>query len=181
MVNDEIVGGLKSALERGYSLEKAMLTFFNSGYKREEIEEAARGLLEFKPESQMQPPIKTTPRFAEIKPTPQILTTPTRARAFPELQPEIMQRPMPIQIKKPIMPQQPIQLQRPLEIQQPIQKISSYGEVKQKEKIKAPKRDSKEKGVIIVLVFLLIFLMGALGMIFVFRQQLIDFLSSLFG
>lgn len=42
MVNEEIVGGLISALSRGESLEKAMMTFFNAGYKKEEIEISAK-------------------------------------------------------------------------------------------------------------------------------------------
>ena len=42
MPNQEILGGLKHALNRGEPLEKAMLSFYNAGYKREEIEEAAR-------------------------------------------------------------------------------------------------------------------------------------------
>jgi len=43
-MNDEIFGGLKSALDRGESLKRAMMTFYNAGYKKEEIEEAARAL-----------------------------------------------------------------------------------------------------------------------------------------
>jgi len=43
-MNEEILGGLKNALERGESLQKAMMTFFNAGYKKEEIEEAARAV-----------------------------------------------------------------------------------------------------------------------------------------
>jgi hypothetical protein len=42
MVNEEVVGGLISALSRGEPLEKAMMTFYNAGYKKEEIEESAR-------------------------------------------------------------------------------------------------------------------------------------------
>ncbi len=42
MVNNEILGGLRHALNRGESLEKAMISFYNAGYKKEEIEEAAR-------------------------------------------------------------------------------------------------------------------------------------------
>jgi hypothetical protein len=42
MVNEEIVGGLISALSRGEPLEKAMMTFFNAGYKKEEIEGSAK-------------------------------------------------------------------------------------------------------------------------------------------
>jgi len=44
MVNQEILGGLRLVLNRGESLEKAMLSFYNAGYKKEEIEEAAKFL-----------------------------------------------------------------------------------------------------------------------------------------
>lgn len=42
MVNTEILGGLKHALNRGESLEKTMTSFYNAGYRKEEIEEVAR-------------------------------------------------------------------------------------------------------------------------------------------
>jgi len=41
MVNEDILGGLKSALIRGETLKKAMMTLYNSGYKKNYIEEAA--------------------------------------------------------------------------------------------------------------------------------------------
>jgi len=46
MVNEEILGGLKSALNRGESLRQAMMSFYNAGYKKEDIEAAARALQE---------------------------------------------------------------------------------------------------------------------------------------
>ena len=42
MVNEEIIGGLVSALSRGEPLEKAMMTFFNAGYGKDEIEASAQ-------------------------------------------------------------------------------------------------------------------------------------------
>jgi hypothetical protein len=42
MVNEEIIGGLISALSRGEPLQKAMMTFYNAGYEKQEIEEAAK-------------------------------------------------------------------------------------------------------------------------------------------
>jgi hypothetical protein len=42
MVNEEIVGALKSALERGESLKRAAVTLLNSGYKQEEVDEAVK-------------------------------------------------------------------------------------------------------------------------------------------
>lgn len=42
MAREDIIGGLKSALIRGYSLKDAMISFYNAGYKKEDIEDAAR-------------------------------------------------------------------------------------------------------------------------------------------
>jgi len=44
MVNEDIIGGLRSALTRGYSLDEAVLSFLNAGYKQKEIEEASQVL-----------------------------------------------------------------------------------------------------------------------------------------
>ena len=41
-LNEEIIGGLMSALSRKESLEKAMMTFYNAGYEKEEIEDCAK-------------------------------------------------------------------------------------------------------------------------------------------
>ncbi|MGY4884852.1 MAG: hypothetical protein ACP5NZ_04715 [Nanobdellota archaeon] len=42
MINEEIIGGLVSALSRGQSLESAMMTFYNAGYNKDEIEDSAK-------------------------------------------------------------------------------------------------------------------------------------------
>lgn len=42
--NKELVGGLKNALERGETIQKAKQTFLNAGYTSEEIESASRNL-----------------------------------------------------------------------------------------------------------------------------------------
>ena len=46
MVREDIFAGLKSAVERGESLKQAMISFFNAGYSRGEIQEAAKALQE---------------------------------------------------------------------------------------------------------------------------------------
>ena len=43
-MREDILGGLKLALIRGETLKKAMMTFYNAGYKKNDIEEAAREL-----------------------------------------------------------------------------------------------------------------------------------------
>jgi len=41
MVRQDIVAGIKNAIERGYSMEQAKQTMLNSGYKTGDINEAA--------------------------------------------------------------------------------------------------------------------------------------------
>lgn len=41
MVREDIVAGLKNAVERGYSLELAKKSFISAGYSKEEVEEAS--------------------------------------------------------------------------------------------------------------------------------------------
>lgn len=43
-MREDIFEGIKLAVSRGESLQSAMQSFYNSGYKKEEIEEAARAL-----------------------------------------------------------------------------------------------------------------------------------------
>ncbi|MBM3233345.1 hypothetical protein FJZ18_04230 [Candidatus Pacearchaeota archaeon] len=43
-MKDEIIAGIKNGLERGESLDQAMQTFINAGYKSVEIREAANSL-----------------------------------------------------------------------------------------------------------------------------------------
>src|SRR3989344_771904 len=45
MTNISILSGLKLAVSRGETLQQAMQSFYNAGYKKEEIQEAARDLL----------------------------------------------------------------------------------------------------------------------------------------
>ena len=44
VMNEDILGGLKSGLERGEPLHKVMMSLYNAGYKKDEIEEAAHSL-----------------------------------------------------------------------------------------------------------------------------------------
>ena len=60
MTNKEIVEGLRTALSRGHSLKNAMMSFHNAGYKKEEIEKAARFLHEH-PSHQLSPLNKPIP------------------------------------------------------------------------------------------------------------------------
>ena len=184
MAIEDMIGGLKSALERGYSLEKGMISLFNARYKKEEIEEAARSLLDFRPEVKIQP-IKTVPKTAEIKQVPQVLAT--LARPSQKLEIPVMKIPEPVLVQQQSFPQMIIQLQkpikirrqRPIKIQKPIvQRVSRYGKPRLTGKLK----ERLEGRIIILMLFLLLIgLIGLLGVILIFKQQSVDFLNNILG
>jgi len=82
MVNEEILGGLRSALNRGESLKKAMMSFYDAGYKKEDIEVAARVLQEEKfgqSIRQTQPtgqPVQQAKKIQQAQPAQQIKSGP---------------------------------------------------------------------------------------------------------
>jgi len=157
MVNEAILGALRSALARNESLKKAMMTVYNAGYKKEEISEAARLINEGGSIIQEQ-----QVKRIDVKQPQQPATTKTLAPSK-ELSP------------KPQQPTQPQKLQQPT--QQPpkdgnvIQKVSGYGQPPTK----------KSKTIIIVLGFLLLFLIGSLVTLFLFKEELLDFFNNLFS
>jgi hypothetical protein len=162
MIDEEILGGLKSAIARGESLEKAMMTFYNAGYPKVKIEEAARTLQMHERQPIQTPPKKNIISFIqkprkltrkEIKEKKKLEKL--RAKQKPLI--PIKQRPQPIQSPQP----QP-QLQQK-------QQISHYGE-----------QDPKGKLLIVILVFLLFFLLAILGTIFFFKDELVDIFDNLF-
>ena len=70
MVKEDILGGIINAVSRGSSLKDAMQSFYNAGYPKEEIEEAARQfqiINSGKPTQQIQ---KTTPQQTQTQQTP---------------------------------------------------------------------------------------------------------------
>lgn len=70
MVKEDILRGLQVALSKGESLEQAMYTFYNAGYSKEDVEEAAQALQTAI--SQQQPIIQSlTKTNQQVQPTPQ--------------------------------------------------------------------------------------------------------------
>ncbi|MBD3247246.1 hypothetical protein GF378_01345 [Candidatus Pacearchaeota archaeon] len=165
MVNQEIVEGLRTALGRGYSLEQAMMSFFNAGYKKEDIEEAARALYTH-PSQPLSHPGKATPKEAK---------KPINYKSQPmETHPQQQKTQ---QISKPKkMPQKAFQgaeqkkKEQGKPVDQAVDKISKYEE----------KTKPKGKMMTIILIIVLIALIGALAGIFLFRETLIDFFTGLF-
>ncbi|GAH73722.1 unnamed protein product [marine sediment metagenome] len=71
MVKEEIVEGLKYAVAKGESLPKAMMSFYNAGYLKKDVEEAARALqVPQLPQTQPQQPLQQQIQPQQIPQTP---------------------------------------------------------------------------------------------------------------
>jgi len=161
MVNQEIVEGLRHALERGSTLEKAMLSFWSSGYKNEEIEEAARSLISH-PSQLISRPGKEIPK--EMKQPVQTL---------PGFQKTLTSAP-PIKTSAPALAKTGIRYAPALAKPEPIpyertQLVSRYEE----------KAKSGGKFTIILLIIILLVFLGMLAGIIVFKKELIQFFNNL--
>ncbi len=156
MVREEIIEGLRVAVAKGEPLRKAMMSFYNAGYLKKDIEEAARAL--------------QTPQFQQTQPIRQpAAIPPTSPVQQPQpLQPVYAQPLQPLQLQPPV-PVQPIQsvyLQSPSGT---IQKVSGYGE------------KPRPFGAIItfILIFFLLSLIGVLIAVFLFKNELTEFFNSI--
>ena len=174
VVNQDIVSGLRAALERGQSLRSAMISFFNAGYPREEIEDAARALIEFGTNPNAEPTQVTPSVSNQIQPVRTQPAQPKPQKPQPQSQPapKVPQVQQPMQNIPSVRPVQPSPLQKMKEEAKakPAQKISGYG----------TPRKRKGSLTIIILILLLVIFVGLLISIFLFKQQLIDWLSTMF-
>ena len=194
MARGDIVGGLKTALSRGESLQKAMQSFYNAGYKKEEIEEAARELqrellvAQAMSQQNLQPK-KTIAQETKKLPTTQPITTQGEIQQTKPEQPEkkflplTTSQPKQEEVESTIQSKptqtQPPQTTQALEHPQampqdyytpPIsqQVVSSYTQQATKSKIDF---------VTILLVVTLIVLLGVLAFVFFFKSELVEFLN----
>ncbi|MBM3228469.1 hypothetical protein FJZ20_01090 [Candidatus Pacearchaeota archaeon] len=182
MANEDIVGGLRAALARGESLEKAMMSFYNAGYSKEEIEDSVQELQapQFFGQYPQQPAQQSIqPQIQQIQ---QPTLTSNKSPAQEALQqstsssekgkPKFFSTPPP----PPLLPatqSSQYQGQQIQQIQQPgqkvTQKVSNYGE----------KPKSPGKTITIVFVFLLLLLLGILAAVILFKEELANFFNNI--
>lgn len=160
MIDEEILGGLRAAISRGESLEKAMMSFYNSGYKKEKIEEAARSL-----QMHERQPVQIQPK----KTINQGIQKPRKLTRKEKREKKKLEKSKNKSIiKKSQIPQSNIK-KKPSRPQPTKQSVSNY-----------ESQNPREKLLIIVLVTLLFFLLAILGTIFFFKDELITLFNNLF-
>lgn len=170
--NKEILGGIKSAVKRGESLKEAMMTFYQAGYDRGEIETAARDFLD----KQTQSPQINAPSSNLPLPARQSQKKQEQKKALNENtklnQPNTQNKPLgsPKSATSPIK-----KLPAFRKVHSPIQqKVSAYGVPK---KPKVPKSNA----LTITLTIILLLLLGVLLVVFVYKDSFINFINNLFG
>jgi len=146
MLKEELVEGIREAMSRGEPIEKAMMSFYNSGYAKQDIEEAASAVQY----SGSQQPIYQTKK-AGIQPQP-AQPTPTY-----QVQPQTQ------------FFQTPIVQQRPMVQPGVIQRVSAYG----------PRPSGMSMAITIVLVAALLFLIGLLAAVILFKDEISTFFGNL--
>ncbi len=170
MVNEEILGGLKLALAKGESLKQAMISFYNAGYIKEEIESAARALQTQQVEYAKQ--IQESPKSA-ITQKPVQTIKPSKQKSIQRIS-SYGQEEMSIQSLKKIKQGINVAIQKLEEIEVPekIQKISNYEQ---------QSNNLRGKLITFFLVFTLLFLLGVLAAVFLFKEELMEFFTNLFN
>lgn len=158
--NQEILGGLKMAIDKGENLRDAMMTFYQAGYDKAEIEEAARVLL-----SQT----KAAPENLQIGKRNEPIGEEDKKKEIPK---PIGQVPAPVQMQKPAEIKPLSQAPAFMQNNKTPQKVSAYGE-----QIKPPKSNA----LTIALIMVLLFLVGILAAVFLFKDELVGFFNNLFG
>lgn len=172
MERQEIIAGLRQAIERGYSLELAIQSFINSGYNRQDVLDSARNInqtvisrMPISPLPEIQPPKK--PTQPQQQAVPQQKPTQLQPQIPTQLKPvQLSPQPKPIQIQpkfqpQPQLPEIPIPKVQP----QPLQILTQ------------PKQS--KTGLIIFLTILLLILLVILGLFIFAKPQVLDFLSKL--
>lgn len=168
MPKEEIVEGLKAAVRKGEPLSKAMMSFYNSGYAKEDVEEAAR-VLDAPQMPTQNLPTQQTQSKAQI----QVSQVKTKDQNKPETSEShyVPQPSSPATYPQSQFGKQETEYQKEqsLQQQQAIQKVSAYGS----------KPSAVSAAVIFILVFFLLFLVGVLIAVFLFKDELAGFFSGL--
>jgi len=196
----DIVEGLKNALERGYSIDIAVSSFINAGYNRQDVEDSAKSFggvflqPSFKPSPQIIPKTIQPPQSPQSQVN---VPQPTQPTQPPQQMPPI---PSPQQYKQPQQPPQQFQqVQQPQQNQlaqfpqqtqsqsQSSQSESRSGNVLESKNIIVnaqnvsvqTKPEKKGWGMIIFLIAILLILLGGLFALVFAREQVISLLAEI--
>lgn len=170
MVNHAIVEGIRNAVFRGESLKQAMMSFYNAGYDRDEIEQAAKAFQEgivsgTQPAAKKQQPIQ---KQITPKQKTQIKQQATKVSSYgkpKQKKPGFFAR---LFKKKP----ESLEKRKQKLLKPQPKKVSDY-----KEKKPTKQGIFAKKWFVITLIVVFIILVGILISLFLFKDQLVGMLG----
>jgi archaellum component FlaD/FlaE len=169
--NQEILGGIRAAIARGSNLKDAMMSFYQAGYDKTEIEQAAKVYVELQ---------KSPEEIIKKEDSKEKPKSKEKEDKKEEKKKEVVAKPLEKKEEK------------KKEEKEEKEKDSSENNSKKKEPPKVVQRVSnydlpkkpkppKGKAVTIILILLLLFLLGALAAVILFKDELVRFFNSFFS
>lgn len=155
------------ALYKGEPLQKAMMSFYNAGYKKEEIEEAARQLHS---QQEVSHPAHQVQHQVQVqqKPKQQFKALPPKTKESPQAS-QMPTMPLESSKKQPrFFPKPRNPKDEPPDTAKP---ISSY----------MPESKKPTKIMKIILIVIGILILGSIAAYFLFRTEVLDFFNRFFG
>lgn len=191
--NDDIIGGIRAAISRGETLKQAMVTLFNAGYSKEEIEDAARRYMLGKSEESIY--ASTAPKKKndkkegdEVKEETGMTPggpggpEPTNLSRSPGQKPGLSRKEEKQKEKE--LKKEDKELKKE-EAKKKINSLTTSKKVDQKvsayDSNKKPNKKRKVETTTIILIILLLLLIGVLVTVFMFKAELVEFFNNLFG
>ncbi|MBI4116792.1 hypothetical protein HY449_03555 [Candidatus Pacearchaeota archaeon] len=163
MPKEDIIRGLEGAMAKGETLERAMYSFYNAGYNKQDVEEAARALSAH---------LSIQESMLPVKQVLQIQKTPQKKMEIPPAKQIV-----PLEELKSRQSLQPLEQLNSLENQTREQEPRIVQDVSKYE----PKQKMNSRTLLIVILsILLAILVGSLAGIFLFKDTLIKMFSGIF-
>ncbi|MEK6895576.1 MAG: hypothetical protein AABX48_03570 [Nanoarchaeota archaeon] len=176
-MNTEIFEGIKSALARGDSMQRAMYSFYNAGYAKDEIEEAAKAvqLEQFQKQYNQNTPSKSSPSVnAKTNVVQQAKPSVNYQKPIQNIQ-NIQNENKDLQNRLAQIKHSQIQTQtKPTLQEKPVQTVSNYN-------FQKPKVSNGLDILIILLIIAIVFIIGGLIASLIYKSAIVNFLNTKFG
>lgn len=175
MEKPELVSGLRQAISRGSSLEKAKASFINAGYSSQDVEDSSRQVVGYSSINQSQSTSYSQPNQINQ------INQSNQQRPISQSNINIQPRPVSLQQKQNVsysqFSSQPKPLPQTQQIYQPYPQQSQFQPMQYQ-----PRKSTGQILLLLLIIFLAIVLIGLLGLLaatLFFKQSLIDFLTRL--
>jgi hypothetical protein len=161
MVREDIMGMLRTALLKGQNLQQTVQSLYNSGYAKNEVDEAVQEINMYElPQQPVQQSIKPVQKPVQQSQQPAVQgQSPQIASYYPTVQPQQLPR---------FVPPQP-QFSQPQFAQYP-QVVSNYEQ---------NPRSKTGMLITIIMVAMLMILIGILVVVFMFKPEITNFINNL--